>query len=231
MKKIIIDRDKIKDYDQIDISLLKEGFIFNTCGLVINGIHGINHPFKIGLQFYPDKECVYVSVYGKRLEVITYYFAYNVMRGFQFARMDKDITQDEEEICAAYELITLAMNACMTLKDAAYDRAISYKKAPNDRDYDIKDLKACTKQKKRNKLSDVYLWDDLIIYMATTLPEEKLKRSFKCLVWDVRGFYRHYKSGKTVWINSFQKGKDRNKGKAADKTYIAGGRHDKPGSN
>lgn len=226
MKKIIIDRQKIKEHEKIDISLLKEGFIFNTCGLVINNIEGINHPFKIGLQFYPDRECVYISVFGKRLETISYYFGYNVMRGFHFGRMDKDITEDQEEICAAVDLINLAMDACMTLKDAAYDRAISYKKAPNDRDEDIKDLKAVTKTKKRKKLSDVYLWDDLVIYMATTLPEEKLKRSYKCPVWDVRGFYRHYKNGKVKWINSFQKGRDRNKGKAADKTYIAGGRHE-----
>ena len=47
-----------------------------------------------------------------------------------------------------------------------------------------------------------------------------------CPVWDVRGFYRHYKNGNVVWINSFQKGRDRNKGMSPDRTYNAS-KHDK----
>ena len=176
---------------------------------------------KIGMQFYPDRDAVYISVYGKKLETITYYFGYNVMRGFQFGRMDKDITQDEDEVSAAYQLIMLALDACMTIKDESYKRALMYKQHPEERELDEYDLRALKKLKKRQKMQDIYLMDDLVVYAATTLPEERLKRHMNCPVWEVRGFYRHYKSGKVVWINSFQKGKDRNKGLSTDKTYIA----------
>ena len=224
MKKIIIDRKDIKAHEKIDVSLLSEGFIFNECGLVINGIEGINHPFKIGLQFYPDRNGVYISVYGKQMEIITFYFFYTVMAGFQFGRIGRDINQeDPEEICAAVDLINLAMDACMTIKDAAYERAILYKKKEDERKFDESQLRQLKKIKKRNKMQDIYLLEDTIAYMATTLPEEKLKRHMNCPVWDVRGFYRHYKNGMVKWINGFQKGRDRNKGKeTTDRTYIAG---------
>ena len=221
MKKIIIDFSKIKHHDEIDISLLKEGFIFNECGLIINDCPGTKHPFKIGMQFVPEKQAVYFSVYGRKLETIFYYFGYDVMRGFHYGRIDKDISEDQEEIEASGMLIDMCLDACMTIKDAAYERAIEYKKHPEDLKLDTHDMKKFNKLKKKHKMEDIYLMDDLVIYMATTLPEEKLKRHMNCPVWDVRGFYRHYKSGKVVWINSFQKGRDRNKGLSTDKTYIA----------
>ena len=224
MKKIIIDYDKIVKHKEVDLSLLKEGFIFNECGLIVNDIPGSKYPFKIGLQFYPDRTAVYISVYGPKFEIITYYLGYNLMneKGFLFGRMDKDITNDNNEIDAAYELISMAMDACMTIKDAAYERAVTYKKNEEDLTEDLKILKRMNKLKKRHKLQNVFLMDDLIMYMATTLPEEKLKRHMNCPVWEVRGFYRHYKNGTVKWINSFQKGRDRNKGLSGkDRTYIA----------
>ena len=95
MKKIIIDYDKIVKHEAIDLSLLKEGFIFNECGLIVNDIPGSRYPFKIGLQFFPDKTSVYISVYGPKFEVITYYFGYHVMnnQGFVFGRHDKFIPE------------------------------------------------------------------------------------------------------------------------------------------
>lgn len=46
------------------------------------------------------------------------------------------------------------------------------------------------------------------------------KHEIRCAKWPVRGHYRHYKSGKVIFVKSFEKGKDRNKGKNVDKTYI-----------
>ena len=220
MKTIVIEHSMIKQHDKIDIGLLTEGFIFNEFGLLIMHIGDVEK-FKIGLQFFPDKSCCYVSVF-KGLRTVSYYFAYNKMRGFEFANVEHDINSDQEEIDAAYALICLAMDACMTIKDAAYERAIRYKKHPEELEADKKEFKALKKIKKREKLPDVYLMGDLVIYAATEIPEEKLKRHFNCPVWEVRGFYRHYKNGKVQWINSFQKGRDRNKGLSGkDRTYIA----------
>jgi hypothetical protein len=43
-----------------------------------------------------------------------------------------------------------------------------------------------------------------------------------CPCWSVRGHYRHYKSGKVVFVRSYEKGKDKGNSKAVDKTYIVG---------
>lgn len=42
----------------------------------------------------------------------------------------------------------------------------------------------------------------------------------RCAKWPVRGHYRHYKNGRVVFIKAFEKGRDRNKGKNVDKTYV-----------
>ena len=46
------------------------------------------------------------------------------------------------------------------------------------------------------------------------------KHIIRCGKWPVRGHYRHYKSGKVVFIKQFEKGKNRNTGKKTDRTYI-----------
>lgn len=222
MKKIIIDNSRIREHETVDVSLLQEGFIFNDFGLIIQNLPGFKHDFKIHVIFQPERCACLIGVWGPDLKVITYYFGYNKLRGFEFGNCDKDITKDQEEIDASYQLISLVMDACMTMKEDAYDRAINYKKHPDEKTADISDIKDLKKIKKRHKMSDIYLIDDLIVYAALTVPEEKLKRHFNCPVWEVRGFYRHYKNGTVKWINGFQKGRDRNKGLSGkDRTYIA----------
>jgi len=44
-------------------------------------------------------------------------------------------------------------------------------------------------------------------------------RTYQCEDWEVRGHWRHYKSGKKVFINSYHKGVKRNEGIEKDKTY------------
>lgn len=55
----------------------------------------------------------------------------------------------------------------------------------------------------------------------TYVYEEKTEafRHMSCPVWSVRGHYRHYKSGRTVYIAPYQKGKDREKRTAPGHRY------------
>lgn len=46
------------------------------------------------------------------------------------------------------------------------------------------------------------------------------KHEIRCAKWPVRGHYRHYKNGRVIFIKEFEKGRDRNKGKNVDKTYV-----------
>ena len=45
---------------------------------------------------------------------------------------------------------------------------------------------------------------------------ERKKAEFRCLAWGVRGHWRHYRSGKTVFVNAYIKGKEKDKYKGKD---------------
>lgn len=74
-----------------------------------------------------------------------------------------------------------------------------------------RELKAKTGSNRpaNNSNDKVYLLDDIVRYTATHKPTG-IKHNITCPAWEVRGYYRHYKSGKTVWVNGYRKGKERN---------------------
>lgn len=57
--------------------------------------------------------------------------------------------------------------------------------------------------------------------------QERAAREITCPVWKVRGHMRHYKSGKTVYVAPYRKGKDRDSASAVSgKEYVlTGGDH------
>ena len=72
------------------------------------------------------------------------------------------------------------------------------------------------------KLNTVINLDEIVKYIK---PGDLKKiitgssRTYQCEDWEVRGHWRHYKSGKKVFINSYHKGTKRNEGIEKDKTY------------
>ena len=50
----------------------------------------------------------------------------------------------------------------------------------------------------------------------------KNKRHMNCDYWEVKGHFRHYKSGKVVWVKPHSKGKNK-EGVAEDRVYKLGG--------
>lgn len=63
-----------------------------------------------------------------------------------------------------------------------------------------------------------YLFRDIVKYVEHKRQREK--HNITCECWGVRGHYRHYKSGKVVFIHEYEKGRKRNEIKAKDKTYV-----------
>lgn len=84
----------------------------------------------------------------------------------------------------------------------------------------------CNKQNNSNasKSSEnkVFLFNDIVKYIYEESTSNSSKKNIHCPCWSVRGHYRHYKSGKVVFIRSYEKGKDKGNSKAVDKTYIVG---------
>lgn len=56
-------------------------------------------------------------------------------------------------------------------------------------------------------------------YSVFKNKEEKQHYQIQCPVWSVRGHYRHYKNGKVVFVNSYNKGKNRDKEEPETKIY------------
>ena len=64
----------------------------------------------------------------------------------------------------------------------------------------------------------------VLYYMAVYRYEpsddfKKKRKPITCPCWSVRGHYRHYKSGKTVWVSPYTKGKERGKIEPKKRVY------------
>ena len=55
----------------------------------------------------------------------------------------------------------------------------------------------------------IWLLDDIVNYVAEKYVPEGGHREIMCPCWEVRGHYRHLKSGKVIFIRPFKKGKER----------------------
>ena len=71
------------------------------------------------------------------------------------------------------------------------------------------------KRKKKNSRQTIYLLEEIVEYANSGIVNHEVT----CPCWQVRGHYRHYKNGKTVFIKSFYKGKRRETQDCIPNTY------------
>lgn len=71
------------------------------------------------------------------------------------------------------------------------------------------------------QFNKIYLFKDIVNYVSEHYIPSKEHHEIQCPCWEVRGHYRHYKSGKTVFIQSYKKGKQKDKVEPKSKTYLA----------
>ena len=76
-------------------------------------------------------------------------------------------------------------------------------------------------QRKEYKPKNIYLLDEIVDYVnenGLTIQSSDTHK-INCPCWSVRGHYRHYKSGKVVFVKNYKKGKERGKINPQNKTY------------
>ena len=98
-----------------------------------------------------------------------------------------------------------------------------------EKEYASKVLKQEKENKKKNKtrkpnqqLNTIINIDEIVKYIKPGDFKRIVtgsSRTYQCEDWEVRGHWRHYKNGKTIFINSYHKGVKRNEGIEKDKTY------------
>ena len=79
------------------------------------------------------------------------------------------------------------------------------------------------KQSKKYEQIDkrVFLLDDIINYVSDSYIPSASHHEIQCPCWEVRGHYRHYKSGRVIFIPSYKKGKHKDTAPPKPKTYYA----------
>lgn len=139
----------------------------------------------------------------------------------EFLRMKKkydkqnNIVNEEGDykamLAAAYEYDIAAVEAYIMYK--LENREIIFKESVKEHKPRLSEK--AIKQSQKNEGKDIILnLEEAIRYI-----KKKGLHKIHCECWGVRGHYRHYKNGKTVFIKAYQKGKKRNE-KKVDKTYI-----------
>lgn len=97
---------------------------------------------------------------------------------------------------------------------------------PRDKVYKHKIKKQVDESKKQNKHKrkddEIYLLDEIVEYVNKNglTANSKATHHINCPCWSVRGHYRHYKSGKMVFIKNYKKGKNRADKEPESKTYV-----------
>lgn len=74
-------------------------------------------------------------------------------------------------------------------------------------------------QKVNENHNKVFLLDDIINYISDNYIPSANHHTIQCPCWEVRGHYRHYKTGKIVFIPSYKKGKDKDKAEPKPHEY------------
>lgn len=75
---------------------------------------------------------------------------------------------------------------------------------------------------KTEKDNKIYLLDEIVEYVndnGLTVSSNGTHK-INCPCWSVRGHYRHYKSGKVVFVKNYKKGKERENKEPKGKEYV-----------
>lgn len=133
--------------------------------------------------------------------------------------MDNNSSMDTDEINTIInkKFMAIVRFICMIkqyIMNKSYEREMVQKEVKSV----VKSVSKSKGKANENKnQNEIFLLDDIIEYVTRSGRHH----TYSCEAWGVRGHFRHYKSGKVVWISEYEKGTKRNTGfKTTSKTYI-----------
>ena len=188
-----------------------ENFIFQDFILVVDGFQGINPSYIVDWRKEESQSMIF-SVYenGEKVGKYQWIMAGNdVTKGTLFEIPPHDFPEKERKIARdAARIILFYMGYIMNYPREHKKERLSSHRYSHEH-------KVSTRQNK------IYLFDDIVKYISEKYVPEGGHHSIQCPCWDVRGHYRHDKSGKVVFIQSYRKGKDKDTAQPKPKQYIA----------
>lgn len=189
-----------------------ENFIFQDFILVVDGFQGINPSYIVDWRKDEPHSMIFtIHENGEKVGKYQWYMADNdVTKGALFELPPQHGFPEKERKIArdAARLILFYMGYIMNYPRECKKERLSSHRYSHEH-------KVSTRQNK------IYLFDDIVKYISEKYVPEGGHHSIQCPCWDVRGHYRHYKSGKVVFIQSYRKGKDKDTAQPKPKQYIA----------
>lgn len=122
------------------------------------------------------------------------------------APLDKDMTQEDckRYVKAGYGYGEWVLRALLAIMEKIENREKTVKEI--DKNSKARDRNRKKVSKENNK---IFLLDELVEYVAKNniYPKHSVHHSIQCPCWSVRGHYRTYKNGRTVFVKPYRKGK------------------------
>lgn len=239
MHKIIINKKEIEEFGKKGLpKRYYEEFIFNEFQLIRPDFKStifirdnrwdtlwIYYEAVVPITIIPSENEIKVKFYedlmnmcNLKSEIINYFKDKTITRVIIKDKSDKtlngkkvkiDLMGEENYKEFISQTAMYAMNVYDTIQNIMNE---SYKRKSIEKaKKEILTIQEFDKSRKHRKMvkEDKYLLSTIINYASYKISR---KHYISCLAWDVRGHYRHYKSGKVVFVKSYEKGKERNKG-------------------
>lgn len=113
-----------------------------------------------------------------------------------------------------HQLAYLVLKVMLYIMTAQREKVFKQKSANKEREKH-------EKNKKEKSEDKIYLLDEIVDYVNENglMIQSSGTHKINCPCWSVRGHYRHYKTGKVIFVENYKKGKDRDKIEPKSKTY------------
>lgn len=199
-----------------DIHVEISNFIYDEFGIIFEDSENVYSAYEVKYNPSISGTCIAVIFYQGELVdgSVQFEIEFNELRPCGF---DVLCNKNEEKwLNIGYDIASLILIVIAYIMSS--NRKRLYKeKTINKRHKSEKDINS------NQQLNDkIYLLDDLIEYVDKNRlnKNEDSGHEIQCPCWSVRGHYRHYKSGKTIFIKNYLKGKEKDGKKPKYKEYI-----------
>lgn len=153
-------------------------------------------------EIYPEKGIMTIELYDDGdLAVGEFYLSHKHYSQDEFEKIIEILSKEEGYKYFKDMASALASVLCVIMMMGKDERNRRQKQSNNNIS-----IKKGSGKKTNDK---VFLLKDIVNYISDHYIQEGGHHDIQCPCWEVRGHYRHYKSGKVVFVKSFKKGKNR----------------------
>lgn len=223
MNRIIIERDELEKIRNYEAEHYFENFIFDNFKIILK-----HDNFKVIYKIYIDGNIIKINYrmiqdnsykdyefifeeneegikiikqpHGKLIDT----YINNMVNGNNADMTDEEILNFLQRWVTVEALFIRAVK--QYIMNESYNRKVIYKESCRKGDVTSNGHKRSTNVKNPTVQ---FLLDDIINYVSYS----GRKHGINCECWGVRGHFRHLRSGRVIWINSYEKGKARNTNK------------------